>query len=150
MLFQNYMYLRDAVAKDFHSSSLTEKFTKTIQEQIWSLCITWKRLKLWAVKEWYPASATLKQTISLHLLKYLTPILLQLTFQLISLTQVFRKTNLLPKYEFLPALTASRRKPSVGVLPISNMTECGSTRDFARSDTPVRVLLIQRRCSNKA
>ena len=37
MLFQNYVYLRDAVAKDFHSSSLTGKFTKTIQEQIRSL-----------------------------------------------------------------------------------------------------------------
>ena len=29
------------------------------------------------VKEWYPTSATLKNTISLHLLEYLTPILLQ-------------------------------------------------------------------------
>jgi hypothetical protein len=40
MLFQNYVYLRDAVAKDFHSSSLTGKFTKTIQEQIRSLRVT--------------------------------------------------------------------------------------------------------------
>jgi hypothetical protein len=31
------------------------------------------------VTEWYLTSATLKQTISLHLLKYLTPILLTST-----------------------------------------------------------------------
>jgi hypothetical protein len=42
MLFQNYVCLRDAVAKDFHSSSLTGKFTKTIQEQIRSLRVTLK------------------------------------------------------------------------------------------------------------
>jgi hypothetical protein len=35
-----HVYLRDAVAKDFHSSSLTGKFTKTIQEQIRSLRVT--------------------------------------------------------------------------------------------------------------
>jgi hypothetical protein len=40
MLFQNYVYLRDAVAKEFHSSSLTGKFTKTIQDQIRSLRVT--------------------------------------------------------------------------------------------------------------
>jgi hypothetical protein len=40
MLFQNYVYLRDAVSKDFHSSSLTGKFTKTIQDQIRSLRTT--------------------------------------------------------------------------------------------------------------
>jgi hypothetical protein len=40
MLFQNYVCLRDAVAKDFHSSSLTGKFTKTVQEQIRSLRAT--------------------------------------------------------------------------------------------------------------
>jgi hypothetical protein len=40
MLFQNYVYLRDAVANEFHSSSLTGKFTKTIQDQIRSLRTT--------------------------------------------------------------------------------------------------------------
>ena len=37
MLLQNYVYLRDAVATEFHSSSLTGKFTKTMQDQMRSL-----------------------------------------------------------------------------------------------------------------
>jgi hypothetical protein len=37
MLVQNYVYLRDAVATEFHSSSLTGKFTTTMQDQMRSL-----------------------------------------------------------------------------------------------------------------
>jgi hypothetical protein len=38
MLARNFVYLRDAVATEFHSSSLTGKFTKTsMQEQIRSM-----------------------------------------------------------------------------------------------------------------
>jgi hypothetical protein len=40
MLVHNYVYLRDAVASEFHSSSLTGKFTETMQDQMKSLLAT--------------------------------------------------------------------------------------------------------------
>jgi hypothetical protein len=40
MLVQNHVYLRDAVASEFHSSSLTGKFMETMQDQMKSLLAT--------------------------------------------------------------------------------------------------------------